>query len=1050
MKDTDLSIFTNKDNVKLVDRFNVLLKNSSHFDVLIGYFRMTGFYLLRNSLEEVSEIRILIGIGSDFKNPHNVDIFDFSKQKSFESIKSNVINEFQQSEDNLDVENGVVTFLKWVNKGKIKIRMTYENNVHAKVYIIRKNQDVLPGQYGHLITGSSNFSYSGLEKNIEFNVELKNQADVKHALEFFEELWLESVDISEEIENVTKNDTWMNDSISPYEMYLKTLYEYFKEELDEVYINDFVPDGFKNFSYQRHAVIQAKKIIERHGGVLISDVVGLGKTYISAMLANTIKGKKLFIVPPVVKKTWEEILFEFGVSSYKVESLGIIEDIRKWKNIHDFSTVFIDEAHRFRNDDSLSYSTLKEICFNKKVVLITATPQNNTINDISSLITLFQSSRNSSIMPDNPNLNSYFRNLEKQLKAAKRESNYADILSDIADQIRNRVLRHVMIRRTRSEIQKFYKEDLEEQGVKFPIVKDPIKTSYTYNRQMENAFNKTIELLKQLNYARYSPLLYVRDKALMDKRKSGQENMKGFIKTMLVKRLESSIFAFVKSIERLKKWNEHFIEMFDADKIVIGAISLSNRFDIEQLKDLDDDDLEKLITERDVLVLKKEDFSGNYRDLLIKDYAIITELNNLWSKFNLTSDDAKFDRLKEIISTNNEKMIVFTESKETLDYLEDRLKETYGSSVVSYSGSDSEYKKEIIKSNFDPNHSKPSNEIRILIATDALSEGVNLHRSGIIINYDLPWNPTRIMQRIGRINRVGSDFDELIIYNFFPAVNTSKHLSLEDAIKHKIQMFHDLLGEDSRFITSEENVSTFGLYDSVMIDGDTDDIGINTKKIEFLRVINSVKRNDEKLFNKIKKLPQKLRIARKGDHDSLISFVKKGWIKTFYMTSNSDVRELEFEDAIDIIQASEHESKIDLKDYYYDYLKINYKTFKDKVNSIISENIRTTSLSKSEKQLKKIIQATKVNFKLEYEDKEYLTKVYILINEGVLDSIRVKRILKDLSLLKDLDTSDKVINVLSNNIPKNYLEKRKNYKITDSRLAEEIIILSEQFVGSED
>ena len=171
--DSDLSIFTNKNEngIKLADRLNTVLSNSKYFDVLVGYFRITGFYLLQNKLEDVEEIRILIGLGADIETVRAVDIFELSGSNAVLKIKEVVKEEFNQTDDdNLDMENGVSKFCEWINSGKLKIRMCYEQNVHAKLYIVRKNPDIVPDQFGNLITGSSNFTYNWLDKNIEFNV----------------------------------------------------------------------------------------------------------------------------------------------------------------------------------------------------------------------------------------------------------------------------------------------------------------------------------------------------------------------------------------------------------------------------------------------------------------------------------------------------------------------------------------------------------------------------------------------------------------------------------------------------------------------------------------------------------------------------------------------------------------------------------------------------------------------------------------------------------------------------------------------------------------
>ena len=169
----DLSIFTNRNEngIKLSDRVNTVLTNSKYFDVLVGYFRVTGFYLLKEQLEDVEEIRILIGLGTDIDTVRAIDIFELSGANAVLKVKETLKKEFNSTQDdNLDMENGVITFCEWIKSGKLKIRMCHDKNVHAKLYIIRKNPEIVPDQFGNLITGSSNFTYNGLDKNIEFNV----------------------------------------------------------------------------------------------------------------------------------------------------------------------------------------------------------------------------------------------------------------------------------------------------------------------------------------------------------------------------------------------------------------------------------------------------------------------------------------------------------------------------------------------------------------------------------------------------------------------------------------------------------------------------------------------------------------------------------------------------------------------------------------------------------------------------------------------------------------------------------------------------------------
>ena len=329
-------------------------------------------------------------------------------------------------------------------------------------------------------------------------------------MDFFEELWNTSKDVTIDILNTINEETWMNKNITPYELFVKTLFVYFEEEIQTRKQDLEWPDGYMSLQYQEDAVTQARKILAKHGGVIISDVVGLGKTYIVSMLGKLLDGRKLFIVPPVVKDNWESILSDFGYKkSDTVVSLGKIDQVANWEDLDSYKYVFVDEAHRFRNGASTEFQNLKKVCYGKGVILITATPQNNSILDIANLITLFQDSRNSSIIPGKKNLEKYFNDLYKKVRMSNNDKS---VVSEVAAEVRDNVLRHVLIRRTRTEIIQYYKEDLDKQGLNFPKVNDPKRLDYMYADDMEQTFNDTIELLKKFSYARYAPLLYLKDK----------------------------------------------------------------------------------------------------------------------------------------------------------------------------------------------------------------------------------------------------------------------------------------------------------------------------------------------------------------------------------------------------------------------------------------------------------------------------------------------------------------------------------------------------------
>ncbi len=456
----DLSFITNEKNQNLRDRFEKLIKDTAFFDCLIGYFFSSGFHSIYRSLETTEKIRILIGISTNRQtynwlentNNPNQQIIEFSHTEAKEQVEKQIQQELADSEDKKEVEEGVNKFIEWVKGKKLEVKAYPSQNIHAKLYIMTFKEG--DRDIGRVITGSSNFTQAGLVDNLEFNVELKNRSDYDFAKNKFEELWHDAVDVSEKYIQTIQSKTWLTQNITPYQLYLKFLYEYFKDELnqtDEVFVN-YLPEEFKKLQYQEQAVLNAKKILLEYGGVFISDVVGLGKTYISAMLAGQLDGRTLIIAPPVLLEksnpgSWPNVFSDFRVSA-DFESLGKLDDLII-KGTVKYTNIIIDEAHRFRTETTITYEKLAEICRGKRVILVTATPYNNTPKDILSLLKLFQKAKKSTI-PNLSDLESFFNGLERKLKNLDRKIDYKEYINTLkenAREIRDKVLKYLMVRR---------------------------------------------------------------------------------------------------------------------------------------------------------------------------------------------------------------------------------------------------------------------------------------------------------------------------------------------------------------------------------------------------------------------------------------------------------------------------------------------------------------------------------------------------------------------------------------------------------------------------
>lgn len=953
--ETDLTFFTNDKNQTLLDRFKTTLADTQLFDVLVGYFHSSGFYQLYDSIESVEKTRILVGIGIDRESYRTIDAFQAQMTLDLQSHKltktafqENLIHEIESSEESdTKLELGLKKFIEFLqtdctdsetgNGKKLEIRAFPSRDIHAKIYIGRFSPD--DRDYGFVITGSSNFSYSGLVANREFNVELRQSRDVEYALNQFEDLWQQSVDISKEFIDAVEKKTWLNDSITPYELYLKLIYEYMQEDINlHEHMEIFLPEGFMALQYQQQAVQQALKKINEHNGVFLADVVGLGKTFITAQLLQQLKGRILVICPPILQSYWEESLHDFRVPA-RVESLGKLEKVIKF-GLDRFDYIVVDEAHRFRNEGTRSYADLLDICRGKKVILVTATPLNNTIDDIFAQLKLFQAPRNSTI-PGIPNLERFFTNLRKRFKGLDRaDPGYKDAIKEVSREIRERILKHVMVRRTRTDVVRYFKKDTETRGLFFPELQEPRRIVYEFEGELEEIFNETIGLLQNFRYARYIPMLYYSgSRQLSEFERQQQRNVGGFMKGILIKRLESSFYAFRRSIGRFIESYQHFIAMLDR-----GTVYISKDIDVYELLDNDDfDTLENLIEEEKAQKYDAKDFRNDFADDLQHDLDTLRRIEALWHR---VTDDPKLEsfikQLKQDADLKDKRLLIFTESKETGDYLFDQINSHYPGRVMFFSSGGGRtgdppvthgktIARDMIKAAFDPNEKENSDEVRILIATDVLSEGINLHRGNVLINYDLPWNPTKVLQRVGRLNRLGTEHPKIFIYNFFPTSQSDAHLGLETNITNKIQMFHDILGEDAKYLTDGEEIGSQELFDTLnrksAYTGEDEE---GDSELKYLEMMRELRDENPELFEKIKCLPKKARSGRMSEEISvsqLVTFFRIGALKKFYLKKGTESREVTFFEAVKELECEPDTPRYPIPKNYYHWLEINKQRF---------------------------------------------------------------------------------------------------------------------------
>lgn len=1077
---SDLTFLTNESERKLSTRLNKLLSKSSQFDCLVGYFYLSGFYLIQKSLEPCEKIRILIGLKTEnqvyeaLQRARIQQAFNFrSTTEIVKDFKKVVLEQLTNADETAEVETGIKQFVRWCSEEKVEVRAYDKHPIHSKLYIFSFNQDQV--DKGRVITGSSNLSVSGLHNNLEFNVELKSRSDYDFAAEKFEELWKESVEVSEDFVQAVKNESHLA-QFSPYQLFLKFLYEYFQIELNQPrkLEQDYQPAGFLRLQYQHDAVLTAKRIVQEYNGVFIADVVGLGKTYMAAMLARELDGRSLVIAPPALTDknnpgAWQNVFHDFGVRGFHVESVGKLDQILKL-DLSKFHYVFIDEAHRFRNEDNETYEKLHKICKSKVklpngevkdkgVILVTATPFNNRPNDLLSQLKLFQSSRNSTL-PNLPNLENFFRNLNSRLRAYHRINDrelYLTTMRDNAREVRERILKYLMVRRTRSEISSYYGDDLAKQNLKFPEVADPQSIYYELSQRENEIFTRTIErIAQQISYARYRPLIdqYFRGN-LEENRIAAQNNLAAFMMVLLVKRLESSFEAFRLTLKRFISIYQKFIKAYHNGYVYVSKKRMAQIFEL--IESADFEAIEKLIETDEAEKYGSDEFHPEFIADLEKDLRVLLTIEEDWKSIYR---DPKWEKFKDLLQNDpifkNSKLLVFTESKETAEYLTNRIKDESNEKVICFNGSSSKKDREEIIRNFDARVQKPKDDYRILITTDTLAEGVSLHRSNVVINYDIPWNPTRMMQRVGRINRVDTKFEKVFTYNFFPSDEGEEAIGLQAAAEAKIEAFIEMLGNDARLLTENEEVKSFSLFEQITskatITGESEED--ENSELKYLQIIRDVQQHHKELFAQIKALPKKARASQQIENssgksvspDSLLTYFRLGKLDKFYLATAKDslAQEIDFLQAAKILE-TESKEKMSVGKNFFPLLAKNQDAL-----AVALQGDHETEYSlgsnrdTSSKLLKTLDYFMQKNLMLDFteDEEQFFKNVIKALENGELAKKTISKVSKAIQKIND---SRSILEVLKKNISIDDFVQKESSTTEKQHKAREVI-LSEYFI----
>lgn len=1045
------NFFTNKNGNTLMKEFEGILQHNQYIknlDAVVGFLRASGYFSLRPFLDNINRVRILIGIDVDkyiAQAANQGKIFFGAEEEVREECLRKIRRDIESSNYKKEVEDGIFQMIQDLIDGKLELRAHPSKKIHAKLYILYPD-DFNQYSQGVAITGSSNLSGNGLgiseDKQYEFNVKLDRYDDVKFAKDEFDQLWEEAEGCAITAEDVkaSVDRTYLKGDVKPYDLYIKMLMEYFSDRVlatDDKSPFD-MPEGYTKYDYQMDAVVEGYQKLIRYDGFFLADVVGLGKTVIATMIAKKFliengrdKTKILVVYPPAVEQNWKATFKDFGIDKYaKFVTNGSLskvldeENYNYW-NADEYDLILVDEAHKFRSHTTSAFEQLQEICkmprieqgnipgYKKKVMLISATPMNNTPADIYNEIQLFQDPRRCTI-DGVANLTAFFSPLIKEFQQLRKNPNF-DVtqFKKLAEHVRDRVIKPLTVRRTRTDIESVTRYNKDING--FPKVERPNASSYELNEHLADLFESAMQTLdKKLTYARYQAIAYLKPEVsngLYDNAELISRSLAGIRKNGLVKRLESSFYAFQVSLDNFRQANKNMIDMFNRDKVFIAP-----DLDINNLLEsgyTDEEIEEKLNAKAEDnpknSVFKAEDFKPEFIEMLQSDQDTLEKMCKAWEKIT-DADDSKFAKFNELLKHElfkedrnpEQKLVVFSESVDTVKYLERRINRK---DVLVISADNRSKLFKTIRENFDANYKTKLNDYNIILTTDVLAEGVNLHRANVIVNYDTPWNSTRLMQRIGRVNRIGSVSKHIYNYVFYPSREGNREINLNQIALSKIQTFHSTFGEDNQIYSQEEILDRdlTKLFDEGMKKQKEE----GNQELPFYEELRTLYKTNRREYNRIEKLSLRSRTGREKrtvegvtlSGDTLV-FLKTNFRKVFFLVSET-AKELSVLDALKYFKASTEEQPVERIEQHYKHINMALQKFR----AMQDEEMRTQETSQDTQATLGAQVSTAVNllnnFIREIDDNELYLKIVqlkTLAERGVITYIpkRLQRIQKDL------------------------------------------------------
>jgi type III restriction enzyme, res subunit family len=909
----------------------ILAEDVDKIQIATGYWDIPGMTLVIDELtsfleREGTSLELLIG-----KDPYvYTSLLAKPKYKDASYPYDFIRTDIHDLEIKDEYKSIINLLLKYCSSGKIQIRV-YSKNANGEAEFLHSKCYIFSGSslsYG--IIGSSNFTQKGLLGNAELNyletdpsritARPTHGSNTKGHICWFEEKWELSKDWTQEfLEQIIKKSPIYIDiqqntvqDFTPYELYIKLLQIKFGDIVDKslgLQIETYLPVNIHKLEYQIEAVKRCIGIMHEHGGFMLADVVGLGKTIIGTLITKCFlsvpeddgrERKVLVITPPAIQSGWKKTIAMFDKNSDEkiapyidfitTGRIGNVAEDENWEDDDDdngdsgnfsgtlqdknYGFIIIDESHKFRNSATLMYQSLDELIQKigsntgvyPYVGLLSATPQNNRPNDLKNQIYLFERNHNDSTLKkaESGNIERFFADVNREYELLIDRSNNIPAeerrqrLDAVSKRLRDCVLSDILERRTRTDVEKYYKDDMESQGLVFPKIVGPNNLEYIMDDELAQLFSDTMTIIapteeeklqtdEWLRYFRYRAIEYFVDPTNEHKH-TGRGNrgvndvakqLATIMQILLVKRLESSFTAFTQSLLNLRRYTENMIRMWENDTIFIcPQIDVNKELDYEtktknrgkkvSFGDCIEDIRGKIkkLTEQgrnekgQNAEYTRKDFKEEYYTQLKEDFRLISNLYDRWAR---NSQDPKFDAFKENIKpelfnpqkNTSGKLVIFSEAIDTVQSLARAIKaKGYKTLVITAANRDE--MEHTIEENFDANYEGVwRDDYNVIITTEVLAEGVNLHRANVILNYDTPWNSTRLMQRIGRVNRIGSKEPFVYVYNFFPSAEGDAQIQLVRKAHTKLQSFHVLFGEDSKIFSEEESIVHYDIAKAV-------------------------------------------------------------------------------------------------------------------------------------------------------------------------------------------------------------------------------------------